>query len=822
MSGVGVHTHATHLRGASAVRDARRFVVAVLAGSPLAGMAEVAELCVSELVTNAVLYGHPPLELLVLMAGDRVRVEVRDANAQLPVALPAQPEAMSGRGLGLVAELAGSVGVTALAAGKSVWFELSDRADQPRPRRGRLPATWTGSEPGARGEGGGVPVVLGSVPTQLLLDAKTHVDNLVRECHLATSGAAGGATRPLPRELAAVLGQVAHRFAAVRIELRRSAASAAARGDDHVHLELLLPVDAADAAENYLRALDEADAYCRSARLLSLESPPQHRELRRWYVEQVARQLRAAADGGCPRLTQTFEQRLLLALDDSEAARNRAEAADRLLDAGAALARARSPEEVAHVVLGWAVYTWGATGAALLLRDEAGGLRVAAATGGTAGRGRDGRQPAGRSRPDPGGGRAGGPGAGPGDPGPVTDRAVRTGVPVWVESPDGADDPAQRTAARERAAAGSRCALPLLDGADVIGVLQLDFRAYRGFATSERAAATSLAALAALALSRVRLQAERSAAGAAAARADGRLHRLLDIAIRLGDEIGGGGVLDLLIAEALALRADRVAVSLLSENGTWLELARLTPEDPILRLSWARHPVVADRPAARSARTGLVVLSPDPASGDRRRADSTLACVPLAAARRILGVLSLRFPDSRTVTDDDRDFLLAVGRLGGSALAASRHRERSQPQPTQPPAAVLSAGADRLAGAAGGWLAGPAGPAPGGQLIAAPRASGIDVQCVWAVHRATRAFLHADHVWQVLTALVDLVRELGATVGTPHGGPAELPLDLSLGRADPLVACAEPASVPRQRLEAVLPEAYEDARRAAMRLERSG
>ena len=96
----------------AAVPCARRHTRLMLAAWGLAGLSEQAELVVSELMTNAVAASRAvrtdaPVRLWLLADGARAGIAVWDANPQLPV--PAEPDelAESGRGLLLVASLAG-------------------------------------------------------------------------------------------------------------------------------------------------------------------------------------------------------------------------------------------------------------------------------------------------------------------------------------------------------------------------------------------------------------------------------------------------------------------------------------------------------------------------------------------------------------------------------------------------------------------------------------------------------------------------------------------------------------------------------------------
>ncbi|MFF4269388.1 SpoIIE family protein phosphatase [Streptomyces sp. NPDC001536] len=91
----------------------------------LAGLADTAELMVSELVTNAVRHSHGrPLELR-LVRGDTLLCEVDDDDHDLPTLLSAKPEDEFGRGLRIVSTLAREWGTSRTKAGKTVWFELT-------------------------------------------------------------------------------------------------------------------------------------------------------------------------------------------------------------------------------------------------------------------------------------------------------------------------------------------------------------------------------------------------------------------------------------------------------------------------------------------------------------------------------------------------------------------------------------------------------------------------------------------------------------------------------------------------------------------------
>src|SRR4051812_16343940 len=111
----------------AAAQQARRFVAATLDDAGLAEVREVAELLVSELVTNAVVHAASPVEVEVERDDTSVLVRVRDADTG-PLVMRAGGGSEldeGGRGFLLVDRLAEAWGTEHRGGRKCVWFRLA-------------------------------------------------------------------------------------------------------------------------------------------------------------------------------------------------------------------------------------------------------------------------------------------------------------------------------------------------------------------------------------------------------------------------------------------------------------------------------------------------------------------------------------------------------------------------------------------------------------------------------------------------------------------------------------------------------------------------
>lgn len=107
-------------------RQTRAFVGATARGWGLGDVGSLAELLVSEVVTNAVEHGTSggTVEIVALPAG--LRVAVTDRSEGEPAVRHPSAEEPTGRGLSIVDQLSRWWGVERNAVGKTVWFEVDD------------------------------------------------------------------------------------------------------------------------------------------------------------------------------------------------------------------------------------------------------------------------------------------------------------------------------------------------------------------------------------------------------------------------------------------------------------------------------------------------------------------------------------------------------------------------------------------------------------------------------------------------------------------------------------------------------------------------
>ncbi|AUG79573.1 hypothetical protein CFP65_4853 [Kitasatospora sp. MMS16-BH015] len=109
------------------VARARRLTRTALAAWGAPGLADSAELLVSELVTNALRYGQGAVSITLALTEQALQISVADFGRGLPQPREAAPEDSSGRGLAIVSALCSKWTVTTRLTGKTVscWLDTA-------------------------------------------------------------------------------------------------------------------------------------------------------------------------------------------------------------------------------------------------------------------------------------------------------------------------------------------------------------------------------------------------------------------------------------------------------------------------------------------------------------------------------------------------------------------------------------------------------------------------------------------------------------------------------------------------------------------------
>jgi hypothetical protein len=251
-------------------------------------------LLVSELIGNAVLHARTPMTLRLTPSAVGMRIELQDGSSALPrLALPGI-SLMSGRGLHILERLSERWGVERLVeGGKTVWAEM----EQPAAAAAELDpddvlALWTDPEVPDRGSGSLSVEV--SIDVDAMLASQAHTDDLTRDLQLLITRHEADPEFAAADDILVLARAVRHAvtaFGEPRAQIRSQAHVAARRGSHHVELHLQLSPEDGAAAREFLTALEDADAFVASGRLLLPAFPLGMTAFRREYLEAIMHQL---------------------------------------------------------------------------------------------------------------------------------------------------------------------------------------------------------------------------------------------------------------------------------------------------------------------------------------------------------------------------------------------------------------------------------------------------------------------------------------------------------------------------------------------------
>jgi anti-sigma regulatory factor (Ser/Thr protein kinase) len=282
--------------GPRGVHDARRWVVRTCTDIGRDDLVECAELGVSELVTNALLHGEPPIQVRVRGTIEHPRIEVRDSSLEAPIlpgeALDSDSDELLtfGRGLAIVARGSDAWGAEIEDDGKVVWFaparEFSD-GDGPV---GRITGS-DGSTTRRTPTRDRVRVEVLAVPLRLYIEFQQHFRELRREVRLLAL--AHEDAYPLAKSLSDLFGTLdRHLREGIGVEQIEAALA------DHrstTDLVVHMPRSTARTLSRFIELLDLADDFCRQQRLLTLARSAEQRRFQTWFLCEFVRQAEGEA-----------------------------------------------------------------------------------------------------------------------------------------------------------------------------------------------------------------------------------------------------------------------------------------------------------------------------------------------------------------------------------------------------------------------------------------------------------------------------------------------------------------------------------------------
>jgi hypothetical protein len=273
--------------------EARRFVIQLTEEWGLAGVAEEAALCVTELATNAILHTRERFVITVRPIGDGVRIEVMDGSPhQIPLATPRTGAAvdlttlgLSGRGLQIVAAVAARWGMFTTYQAKTIWAEVTGESNG-------LP-----SEPILILDRPGPPspdaveLHFLDLPTRAAVSSGIQVEDVVRGAQLEFSTETSRPDNRVGR-----LFDLLDRTVSIRLSGRHAALMASAAGDSHFDFNVWTEIDA-------LVGLGELSVFLRDigdVLAVPMARPSDEvNEFREWLNQETSRQLAGEGPTRC-------------------------------------------------------------------------------------------------------------------------------------------------------------------------------------------------------------------------------------------------------------------------------------------------------------------------------------------------------------------------------------------------------------------------------------------------------------------------------------------------------------------------------------------
>ena len=270
--------------GPRSVGIARRWVADVCTNIGRADLVDCARLGVSELVTNALLHGAPPITVAVRGTVDHPRIEVSDGSPR-PPASPVDRGGMSttGRGLSIVAKCSIAWGAEVDVDHKIVWFEP---ASEVRPHiEPPYSLTVSNDQQPASDIDELIAITILGADAETCFSLLKHYRELRRELRLLAL--THSEDYPLAQRLSELITSFEQEFpqaalAQLEVALNTGQTTLDIVADMSPRLPPLI--------SPMLEMLDLADAFCRAQQFLALARTPDQNAYCHWFLSECARQ----------------------------------------------------------------------------------------------------------------------------------------------------------------------------------------------------------------------------------------------------------------------------------------------------------------------------------------------------------------------------------------------------------------------------------------------------------------------------------------------------------------------------------------------------
>jgi PAS domain S-box-containing protein len=225
---------------------------------------------------------------------------------------------------------------------------------------------------------------------------------------------------------------------------------------------------------------------------------------------------------------------------------------------------------------------------------------------------------------------------------------------------------------------------PLQARGRVLGSISFVFaESDRHYSSTDLALAEDLARQAAIAIDNARLHHATQQAKQAAETAADRTARLQTVTAALSESLTPEQVAEVIVEQSMtALEATAALVVLVSKDRTELEIVKSVGYQPDLVAAWRRFSITVDVPLAEAIRTGIpqwvetladrIARYPHLAQIYSRYDFDSWMSLPLVVEGTSVGGLLLSFKQFKQLSQDDREFILALSRQCAQAISRAQ------------------------------------------------------------------------------------------------------------------------------------------------------